>query len=118
LLDVLERLVADEVQLQAGAPRAVVGHGRVVQAELAGRRAHLDPLAGARAIVEGQPERLVEADGRGQVGDEVDRAQPHVASPSSKRSSWAVRATSTSRESDIDRSIAACLARRMSAGGR
>ena len=100
-LDVFEGLVADKIEHDAVAPAAVVGHRGVVEPEPAARGAQLDPVAGPRADVGHQPERLVEAGGLGDVGDEVDRAQLHAALRRVEAVEVGGRATSTSRDSDI-----------------
>src|SRR6202042_2142345 len=62
LLDVLERLVGDEVELDPDPPRAVVRDSLIVQAELASVGFQLDPMAGSCPGRRAEPERLIEAD--------------------------------------------------------
>src|SRR5262249_17718494 len=77
----------------------------------------LDPVPCSRPRLHLEAERLVEAHGLVDVGHEMDWTDPHRRSASSE-SRCSASATSTSLDSEVPWSIAACLARRISVGGR
>src|SRR5262249_33108031 len=117
-LDLLERLRGDEVEREPMAPRVISGALRVVKVELAARCRQLDPGACTRTDIHLETDCLMEALGSRYVGHEMNHPQPHGLRSPSRRSRYMVNAVSTSRDRDMAWSIATCLTRRISGGGR